>query len=54
MGLIAKLLSFTRVTRNNAKISDVKVNPGGGPNITVEHYATPGDDSFLLIYKHFT
>jgi len=48
MGLIAKLLSFTRVTRRGAKMSDVKVDPGGGPNITPLHYSAPGDDSFPL------
>lgn len=48
MGLIAKLLSFTRVVRNNAKISDVKVDPGGGPNITAENFAPIGDDSHPL------
>ena len=48
LGLISKLLSFTRVTRNGAKISDVKIDPGGGPNVTAEHYAPPGDDSYPL------
>ena len=48
MGRVAKLLSFVRLTRNNAKVSDVKIDPGGGPNITVEHFAAPGDDSFPL------
>lgn len=45
MGRIAKLLSFLRVTRNGAQISDAKVNPGGGPNITAQHFSAPGDDS---------
>jgi hypothetical protein len=45
VGLIGKILSFTRVMRNNAKISDVKVNPGGNPNLTAEHFADAGDDS---------
>ena len=45
MGRIAKLLSFVRVVRNGANLSDVKVDPGGGANITAEHFATPGDDS---------
>lgn len=45
MGRIAKLLSFVRVTRNGAKLSDVKVDPGGGPNVTAEHFAAAGDDS---------
>lgn len=48
MGRIAKLLSFLRTTRNGAKISNAKIDPGGGPNITAEHFASPGDDSFPL------
>lgn len=48
MGLVARVLSFIRVTRNGAKISDVKVNPSGGDNITAEHYADAGDDSHPL------
>lgn len=48
MGRIAKLLSFVRLTRNNAKVSDVKVDPGGGANITAEHFSAPGDDSHPL------
>ena len=48
MGRIAKLLSFVRVTRNDAKISDVKVDPGGGPNVTAEHFASSGDDAHPL------
>lgn len=45
MGRIAKLLSFVRNSKNGTKVSDVKVDPGGGPNITAEHFASPGDDS---------
>ena len=45
MGRIAKLLSFVRVTRNDAKVSDVKADPGGGSNITAENFAPAGDDS---------
>lgn len=48
MGRIAKLLSFVRVNRNEAKLSDVKVDPGGGPNVTAEHFAAAGDDSHPL------
>ena len=44
MGL-GKLLSFVRRTKNDAKISDVKLDPGGGPNVTAEHFSSPGDDS---------
>lgn len=46
--VIAKLLSFVRVVRNEANVSDVKIDPGGGANITSEHFAPPGDDSFPL------
>ncbi len=48
MGLVAKLLSFARVTRNDANVSDVKADPGGGPNVTAEHFAAPGDDAHPL------
>ena len=45
MGVIAIVQSFVRVVRNEAKISDVQVDPGGGANITAEHFSAPGDDS---------
>lgn len=48
MGWINKILSFTRVTRNNARMSDVKIDSGGGDVITAEHYAPAGDDSHPL------
>lgn len=51
MGLksfISYLLSFTRVTRNGSNVSDVKVDPGGGANVTAQHFASPGDDSWPL------
>ena len=48
MGWVARVRSFVRVTRNGAKISDVQVDTGGGPNVTPEHFAPPGDDSFPL------
>lgn len=47
MGL-GKLLSFVRGTKNDAKISEVKLNPGGGPNVTAEHFSAPGDDAHPL------
>lgn len=47
-GRIAKILSFTRTVRNGARVSDVKVDPGGGANITAEHFAPAGDDSHPL------
>lgn len=48
MGRLAKLLSFTRVIKNEAKVNDVKVDPGGGPNITAEHFAPIGEDAHPL------
>lgn len=48
MGRIAKLLSFVRSAINGTKVSNVKVNPGGGANITAQHFSAPGDDSHPL------
>ena len=48
MGLISKLLSFTRVIRGDIKASEAKVNPGGEANLTCDHFAGSGDDSFPL------
>ena len=47
MGL-GKLLSFFRGTRNGSKLSEVKLDPGGGPNVTAEHFSAPGEDAFPL------
>lgn len=49
MGRLAKLLSFTRIVKNGAKVNDVKVDPGGGPNITAEHFAPIGEDAHPLV-----
>lgn len=48
MGLITRLLSFTRVTRKAAQTSDVKVTTGYGAPLTAQHFAPPGDDSHPL------
>lgn len=48
MGLIGRILSFVRAQRNGAQISDVKTDPGGGPNVTAEHFAPAGDDAHPL------
>jgi len=48
MGRLAVLLSFLRTTKNGAQVSDVKVDPGGGANVTAEHFSAPGDDSHPL------
>ena len=45
MGRLGKILSFVGVTRNGAKVRDVKADMGGGVNATAEHYSAPGDDS---------
>lgn len=45
---IAKLLSFVRSLSNDAKITDVKIDMGGGDNKTAQHFSAPGDDSFPL------
>lgn len=48
MGRIAKLLSFVRSAVKGTKVSNVKVDPGGGANITAQHFSAPGDDSHPL------
>lgn len=48
MGLIGRILSFVRAQRNGAQISDVKTDPGGGANVTAEHFAPAGDDAHPL------
>lgn len=49
MGLISKLLSYTRIgDRNGAKVSDVKHDPGGGANQTGEHFQAANEDSVPL------
>lgn len=48
MGRIGQLLEFVRTSFRGAKVSDVKLNPGGGENKTAQHFADPGDDSYPL------
>lgn len=48
MGRIGRLLSFIRVERNGAKLSDVKVDIGGGEVLTGEHVHPSGEDAFPL------
>lgn len=48
MGRIGKVLSFLRVTKNGVNHSDVKVDMGGGANITAKHLSDSGDDSYPL------
>jgi len=49
VGLVSKLLSFVRTQRFNTPISDVKVDIGGRPLKTLEHFSAPGDDSYPLV-----
>lgn len=44
MGLIGKLLTFTRSTRKGAQVAYAKTDPGAGYNVTPLHYGAPGDD----------
>ena len=48
MGRVAALLEFVRAVRGSAKVSDAKVDYGGGDIRTAEHFADSGDDSFPL------
>lgn len=45
MGLIARLLSFTRTERGNSKLDDAKVNPGSGAILTAEYFTAAGEDA---------
>lgn len=47
-GVIGRVLSFLRAVRGSANVTDVKVELGGGPVRTGEHFAPPGDDSHPL------
>lgn len=49
MAALNVILSFLRTIRNGARVTDVKVDPGGGFNRTATHSAPPGDDSFPLL-----
>lgn len=44
MGLIAAVIAFAR----RADHSEATIDPGGGSNITADHFADPGDDSYPL------
>lgn len=48
MGLVGVLKTFARVTRKAAEVSDVQLDPGGGPNLTGQHFSAPGDDAHPL------
>lgn len=44
-GYISILLSFARRVRNGVTVGEVKADPAAGINLTLDHYAPPGDDS---------
>lgn len=48
MGRLAKVLSFVRFTRGDAKGSEATVDPGGGANVVAGHFTALGDDSHPL------
>lgn len=48
MSQITKILSVARVTRNDSKITDVTIDPGGGANKTAEDFRPAGDDAHPL------
>lgn len=48
-GLIGRVLSYTRIAeRFGAKVSDVKLDPGGGANETGEHFQAANQDAVPL------
>lgn len=50
MGRIVIVKDFARAVRENgANVSDVKFDPGGGNNITGEHFSSLGDDSYPML-----
>lgn len=48
MGRIAKIIDAIRGTRNGAKITDIKADPGGQDIAQAEQFNTAGDDSHPL------
>lgn len=48
MGRVGRLIRFVRAVRNGAKVSDAVFDPGGGPNISAEHFGPAGDDAYPL------
>lgn len=45
---VAEVLSVTRTEVDGVHVTDIKADPGGGDNITAQHFATAGDDSHPL------
>lgn len=47
-GIVGRVLSSIWRVKGGVSITDVKLNPGGGPNVTAEHFQPAGDDSPAL------
>lgn len=52
MGLIGKILEFTRTIRNGANLSEVKTGVGGGRIVTAQNFSPCGDDSSPLGFDY--
>lgn len=44
-GVIGKLLDFVRGQVDGAHVSDAVIDPGGGANLSAQHFSSPGDDA---------
>ena len=53
MGLIARVLEFTRRVVDGVHVAEVKGDPGGGANVTADHVEGSGDDSQPLPTDYF-
>lgn len=47
-GIVGRVLSSIWRLKGGVSITDVKMDPGGGPNVTAEHFQPAGDDSPAL------
>lgn len=47
-GVVGRILSSVWRVIGGVSITDVKMDPGGGPNVTAEHFQPAGDDSPAL------
>lgn len=47
-GIVGRVLSSVWRVIGGVSVTDVKMNPGGGPNVTAEHFQPAGDDSAAL------
>lgn len=47
-GVVGRVLSSIWRLKGGVSVTDVKMDPGGGPNVTGEHFQPAGDDSAAL------